>query len=239
MGANLSCPSGFEEGLMFSCRAACPSQFKYIQEAGGTQGPPAQKCVHIRRNNRSFNLNSLPKVDQTPVPKLRTIQQAEEDKRTGRQVELVSPPIPDTFDEELDRVASEAQHVLKEVESDDNKIRAMNESRDQLTESVRSFSKIETDYAVFNENKKLVEEIRKTNESLKPMRPPTAPASDLEKERKEITEIAKRNLYFIQIVLFLVVVSMLTYMFLPLDNANLIAFGLLCVGIAMGFFLRK
>jgi hypothetical protein len=75
--------------------------------------------------------------------------------------------------------------------------------------------------------------------SLKPFRPPTAPASDLEKERKEITDIAKRSLYFIQIALFLVVVAMLSYVILPLDTANLVAFALLCVGIALGFFLRR
>jgi hypothetical protein len=76
-------------------------------------------------------------------------------------------------------------------------------------------------------------------DSLKPFRPPTAPASDLEKERKEITDIARRSLYFIQIALFLVVLSMLSYFVLPLDTANLVAFALLCVGIAMGFFLRR
>jgi hypothetical protein len=75
--------------------------------------------------------------------------------------------------------------------------------------------------------------------SLKPFRPPTAPASDLEKERKEITLLSARNLYFIQIALFLVVLAMLSYFVLPLDTANLIAFALLSVGIAMGFFLRR
>lgn len=239
MGASQSCPPGFEEGLFFSCRATCPPEFKYVQEGGGTQGPPIQKCIHIRRNNKSFVLNSLPKVDQTPVPPLRTIEQAEEDRKTRRQIQAVIPPVPDAFKEELDRVASERQRVLKDIEEEDTSVRLMNESRDQLTDNVRSFSKIETDYAVFNENKKLVEEIRKTNQSLKPLRPPTAPSSDLEKERREITNLATRNLYFIQIALFLVVLSMLSYFVFSLDTANLIAFGLLCVGIALGFFLRR
>ncbi len=229
MGANQSCPPGFEDGLMFSCRAKCPPEFKYIQEAGGTQGQPVQKCIHLRRNNRSFTLNSLPMVNLSRVSEPRTFEQAE----------LVNPPVPAMFKEELDRVAAEKERVLKEVESDDKNGRLMNEARDQLTNNVRSFSKIETDYAVFNENKKLVEEIRKTNESLKPMRPPTAPSSDLEKERREITEIAKRNLFFVQAALFLVVLAMLSYFVFSLDTANLIAFALLCVGIAMGFFLRR
>lgn len=74
--------------------------------------------------------------------------------------------------------------------------------------------------------------------SLKPFRPPTAPASDIEKERKDITGIARQNLFFIQVALFLVVLVMLGYIILPQDSANLIAFALLSVGIAMGFFLK-
>ena len=81
--------------------------------------------------------------------------------------------------------------------------------------------------------------IQQVIDSLKPFRPPTAPSSDIEKERKEITDIAKRNLFFIQAALFLVVLAMLTYLMFPLETANLIAFALLCVGIAMGFFLRR
>lgn len=80
--------------------------------------------------------------------------------------------------------------------------------------------------------------MRDVANSLNPFRPPTAPSSDLEKERKEIADAAKTNLFFIQAALFLVVLSMLTYAVLPLDTANMIAFGLLSVGIAIGFFLK-
>ena len=90
--------------------------------------------------------------------------------------------------------------------------------------------------AIVSSNANTIEEVIN---SLKPFRPPTAPASDLEKERKEITLLSTRNLYFIQIALFLVVLAMLSYFVLPLDTANLIAFALLSVGIAMGFFLRR
>lgn len=81
--------------------------------------------------------------------------------------------------------------------------------------------------------------MQEVTQSLKPFRPPTAPSSDLEKERREITDIAKRNLFFVQVALFLVVVSMLSYIVFPLDTANLLVFGLLSVGIAIGFFLRR
>jgi len=81
--------------------------------------------------------------------------------------------------------------------------------------------------------------MREVIDSLKPFRPPTAPSSDLEKERKEITEISRRNLYFIQFALLLVVLVLLSYLLLPFESANLIAFLLLCVGIGLGFFLRR
>lgn len=81
--------------------------------------------------------------------------------------------------------------------------------------------------------------MREVIDSLKPFRPPTSPSSDLEKERQEITEITKRNLYFIQFALMLVVLVLLSYLLLPFDSANMIAFLLLCVGIALGFFLRR
>jgi hypothetical protein len=85
----------------------------------------------------------------------------------------------------------------------------------------------------------VVSVFRQVIDSLKPFRPPTAPASDLEKERKEITNLAKRDMFFVQAALFLVVLSMLSYFMFSLETANLIAFALLCVGIAMGFFLRR
>jgi Ca2+/Na+ antiporter len=81
-------------------------------------------------------------------------------------------------------------------------------------------------------------EIARVKDSLKPFRPPTAPSSDLEKERKAITDDARRNLYFLQVALFLVVLVLLSYVTLPLEYANAISFLLLCVGIALGFFLK-
>jgi len=71
------------------------------------------------------------------------------------------------------------------------------------------------------------------------MRPPTAPPSDLEKERREISDIAKRNLFFVQVALVLVVVALLGYLVLPIEYAHMIGFLLLCVGISVGFFLRR
>jgi len=81
-------------------------------------------------------------------------------------------------------------------------------------------------------------EIKKVKDSLKPFRTQTAPSSDLEKERKAITLVARRKMYFLQIVLFIVVLVLLSYVILPLSYANPIAFLLLCSAIALGFFLK-
>lgn len=82
-------------------------------------------------------------------------------------------------------------------------------------------------------------ELREVTESLKPFRPPTQPSSDIEQERQSILRVAQHNLLLIQVVLFLIVLSMLSYLFLSFELANGITFLLLCVGVALGFFLRK
>jgi hypothetical protein len=49
----------------------------------------------------------------------------------------------------------------------------------------------------------------------------------------------KQSLLFVQIVLFIVVLALLAYLVLPTAWAHGIVFLLLCVGVAIGFFLRK
>ena len=104
-------------------------------------------------------------------------------------------------------------------------------SADQVAE----YNRIQSEYAVYTAGT----ELGKTVNELKPLRPPTAPASDIEAERKVILSLQGNKLLFIQIVLFLVILSMLTYLFVPIAYSNYIVFLLLCVGVALGFFLRK
>lgn len=111
----------------------------------------------------------------------------------------------------------------------------MDALRNDREQNVQEFSRIQSEYASYS----AARDVERVKNSLKPFRPPTAPASDLEKERKEITEIAKRNLFFAQVALFLVVLVGLGYVTLPRDNANVVALGLLVVGIGFGFFLRR
>lgn len=76
------------------------------------------------------------------------------------------------------------------------------------------------------------------NQSLKPFRPPTAPASDLELERKAI-RTGRPSLLYIQLALFILLAVMVSYVVLPASTAHGLSFLLLCVGIAVGIFLRR
>lgn len=58
MGANVSCPQDFEQGIAFSCRMKCPSGFKYTQEGGGST-PVIEKCVFTSNNSYFIKLNQI------------------------------------------------------------------------------------------------------------------------------------------------------------------------------------
>ena len=209
MGAGLSCPSGFEQGLLLSCRASCPDEFKYVQEQGGNS--MIEKCVHLTNNSKSFQLVSLPQIEE-------------------------GKPIPQSYSQEQTRVANEGARIRGEVRTQTKGYDELDRSK---TRSVEDYSRIQSEYAAYTEQQSAVKEIQSIKNSLKPFRPPTAPSSDLEKERKAITDVASRNMFFAQFALFLVVLVGLSYVTLPQDTANSVALGLLTVGIGFGFFLRR
>jgi hypothetical protein len=76
-------------------------------------------------------------------------------------------------------------------------------------------------------------------ETLKPLRPPTAPASDLAIARKDILESSAPNFLLIQVELAIVILCLLAYTFLPLEHAPGVVVLLLSVGVAVGIFLWK
>jgi uncharacterized protein YqhQ len=76
-------------------------------------------------------------------------------------------------------------------------------------------------------------------ETLKPFRPPTAPASDIEKERKAILKQSSVSLVVVQVALFSLVLSLIVYIFVPSSTAHLLVFLILSVAIALVFFLKK
>lgn len=103
---------------------------------------------------------------------------------------------------------------------------------------VSSYGRIQSEYATYS-NQGLADAIRTTGQALKPLRAKTAPADDLSLERRKISLDARQSLVLIQLALFLVFLSLLSYVVLPREWAHGISFLLLCVGIGSGFFLRR
>ena len=101
-----------------------------------------------------------------------------------------------------------------------------------------SYGQIRSEYASYS-NQGVLDAIRSTEQALKPLRAKTAPAEDLELERRKISLDARQSLVLVQLALFLVFLSLLAYVVLPREWANGISFLLLCVGIGTGFFLRR
>lgn len=91
----------------------------------------------------------------------------------------------------------------------------------------------------YSDTQSQVAQFRAINQSLKPLRPPTAPASDIQMSRKAILESSAPNILLLQILLGLLVLCLIGYALLPLEIAHGIALVLLSVGIALGFFLKK
>ena len=104
--------------------------------------------------------------------------------------------------------------------------------------NVSSYGRIQSEYASYS-NQGVLDAVRSTEQALKPLRAKTAPAEDLELERRKISTDAQQSLVLIQLALFLVFLSLLSYMVLPREWAHGISFLLLCVGIGSGFFLRR
>lgn len=76
-------------------------------------------------------------------------------------------------------------------------------------------------------------------DTLKPLRPPTAPASDIQAARKDILTSSAPNFLLIQVELAIVILCLLVYAFGPLEYAPGITVLLLSVGVAVGIFLWK
>jgi hypothetical protein len=210
MGQSLSCPPGFEKGSLFTCHATCPPRFKYVQESGGGTGPPISKCVHKRYNQLSFTLTLLPQLEEGEEP-------------------------PSTFATEKGRVEDEIIRVDSELDD----LVALKEVSSQKTKHVNEYSRIQSSYVDFKDTTDVINTLKEVKSSLNTMRPPTAPSSDLEKERKAILLIGTQDLFFIQFSLFLLILVFLSYLTLPTDTAHVLSFLLLSVGISIGFFLTR
>lgn len=237
MGAQHSCPPGFERSPFQTCSAICPGDFEKVKQNG-------DRCAHIRRPNRSFVLQTIP----YDAPKTTPFDYWERVVVNGRPMlkrqtgfKDLPPPTPEprAFATERTRVLREAETTRKQVDDDIAREQLLQDANNAKVPQTHEFSRIQSEYATFRATQDAVDAIRETTSKLRVFRPPTAPATDLETERRAITDIAKRNLFFIQVALFLVVVVLLTYIVLPVEYAHGLAFLLLTVGISLGFFLRR
>jgi hypothetical protein len=210
MSQTTKCPDGFEKGTFFSCRAVCPAGFKYQQDEVGGAGPPIARCVHINYNNVRYNLTALPQLEPTE-------------------------PEPTSYAAERTRIENELVRVAKEVADIDT----LREAKRQREKIVQDYSAIDTKYSAFRDTVDGIEKLKKLNETLKPLRPATAPTEDYEKERIAVLSIENRDLFFIQFSLFLLVLVFLGYLTLSIDTAHVLAFLLLSVGVSIGFFLTR
>jgi hypothetical protein len=83
------------------------------------------------------------------------------------------------------------------------------------------------------------QEIRQVANSLNPLRPPTAPASDIAQVKKDIVSTHGPNLLVIQIALVILLLCLIVYLFFPINYAHPIVILLSSVGLAVGIFLKK
>lgn len=100
---------------------------------------------------------------------------------------------------------------------------------------ISKYSSLQSEFASFTGG----QEIRETNRLLRPLRAKTAPAEDLERERRAISTEVHRDMLLAQIAIFLLLASIISYFTLPSTMAHGITFLLLCTGIATGFFLKR
>jgi hypothetical protein len=214
MGASVSCPVGFEPGLFGSCHMRCPDDFKYVYESGGV-GVPVEKCVSRLNNDFVIGLTPLP----APVN--------------------ATPEEPEAFKDERKRFLDELAMVRMRIDEFHAKEKDLEELVDQKRRYVNEYGKIESEFAAYTNVAAANEKIKEVSDTLKPFRPPTAPSSDIEKERRAIQYELRRNFLVIQLALFIVVLCLLVYLFVSIKYAHYIAFLLVCVGIALGIFLRK
>ena len=101
------------------------------------------------------------------------------------------------------------------------------------------YGRIQSEYATYSSGVGVGSAVRETEQALKPLRAKTAPAEDLELERRKLTLNDEQSLLLVQFALFLLVLSLLAFVFLSVAWASAVTFLLLCVGIGVGFFLRR
>lgn len=193
-----------------NCHAQCPPDFKYTISGQNVGG----RCVYSKDNSVFFDLEPLQLLqkdqDETPV-----------------------------FDVERKRVAEEVAKALRKVAEGETTKTDLHKMNTEKTAQAVEYTRIQGEYAAYSPSSDALKTMKEVTQSLKPFRPPTAPSSDIERERKAILSLKDQSLLMVQVALFVIVLVMVTYVVIPGNTAHTIAFFIIVTGIAFGFFLRK
>ena len=187
----------------------CPEDFKYMSNGF----PPSGRCVYKTENDLFVSLNTLPR----PRPNEGMAPYTTETNRVDIAIENIR------------KAARERQEKRSALDGYDRERRIRG----------AQFKQLQSEYATITMARNIADAIHDTNESLKELRPPTAPGDDIEHERQAIQKIVSRRILLLQIVLAILVLSLVAYLVMPVTYAHGVVFLLLCVGIAVGIFLEK
>jgi hypothetical protein len=174
------------------------------------QNPLSESCVYISDNEFSFHLKEL----SIPNPK---------------------QPEPIQFEQERKRVQDEVANILNNLPVVDT---VGNLKKDE-EKRVIDHDAIKTQYAAFSSVAGAAKDIKDTSDSLRVMRPKTAPDSDYEKERQGILNIIRHKLIVIQIALFTIVICLIEYLVIPVKYVHGVALLTICTGAAVGIYLSN
>jgi hypothetical protein len=152
------------------------------------------------------------------------------------------PTLPESADyaAERDRVKAEAATRTAQLASQLPVSDLLQDVRAEMAGKAEAVTQIRSEYARYTERfEDPPTSVKDLVDTLKPLRPPTAPASDLATVRKDILASSAPNFLLIQVQLVLVILCLMVYAFLPLNYAPGISLLLLSVGVAVGIFLWK
>ena len=165
-----------------------------------------------------------------------------EDNRYSFPIERLAIPTPETqtnYEEETTRVANQAAEARAQFAADQEARKDREKAERQRELQGTQYSKLQTEFSAYRSVQEAADEVKKITDSLNVARPDVAPGDEAEKEYRTIMGIVSQRLLLLQVVLALVVVSLIGYFILPLTAAHGLTFLLVCLGIAIGIFLKK
>jgi hypothetical protein len=143
------------------------------------------------------------------------------------------------FDAERKRFNDELRSLQSTIHTDEEARNKLSRQTGVYEKNALKYDVIKSQYAGFSAIQDAAKSMEATTQSLKPMRPPTQPYSDIEKERRTILEIVSEKIVLAQVALITVLLCAAEYLILPADYAHKLSFLTLSVGIAVGIFLTR